>query len=343
MRRLARFPQGAAEEEVTIGRWLREQGESSVAIERFWSLILTSALGEKLDRASLAASRKVFCDGFLGSRRAYELELPRVPLDEIFHRRALAWLAGRNVPVHRGCRIRGVRGDSRRIRAILLPDGSARRFDFFVFAVPWQKVSGLFPPELLDAVPALERAGRIEAAAITAIHFWFDRPITPLPNAVLVDRLGHWLFARPADNATSEAPSSGHYYQVVISASDELIKRKREEVIRQVWDELAAIWPAAGKARLLHRRMVTQPRAVFSVRPGIDALRPLQATPIENLMLAGDWTATGWPATMEGAVRSGYSATEAILRVLGTDRSILVADLPHGRLARWLLGSDARA
>jgi squalene-associated FAD-dependent desaturase len=342
MGRLARLPAQAAEEQVAIGRWLREQGESTLAIKRFWSLVLSSALGEQLDRASVAASRKIFRDGFLGSRRAYELELPRVPLGEIFHRRALAWLAERNVPVHLGCRIRSLPGDSRRMRAVLLPDGSERRFDFFVVAVPWQKIGGLFPSEVLDAVPALALAGRIEAAAITSIHFWFDRPITRLPNAALVDRLGHWVFAPPAEDSTSEARASGYYYQVVISASDELVQRGSEEVIRQVSDELAAIWPAVREARLLHRRMVTQPRAVFSVRPGVDALRPPQATSIENLMLAGDWTATGWPATMEGAVRSGYLATEAVLRALGIDRPILVADLPHGRLARWLLGADAR-
>jgi hypothetical protein len=155
-----------------------------------------------------------------------------------------------------------------------------------------------------------------------------------------------------------------HYYQVVISASHGLKGRKRDEVVAEVCAELKAIWPAARDARLLHWRMVTEPAAVFSMRPGVERLRPAQRTPIANLALAGDWTDTGWPATMEGAVRSGYLAVEAILaslvsqgdsprptfgrcpaaRKLGQSRScageprpILVPDLPQGRLARWLL------
>ena len=103
-----------------------------------------------------------------------------------------------------------------------------------------------------------------------------------------------------------------------------------------VWDELRSIWPAAG-ARLLRHRVVTSRKAVFSVRPGIDRLRPQQAVPLANLTLAGDWTATGWPATMEGAVRSGYRAVEAILARLGRPRRVEVPDLPRGILTRWLI------
>ncbi|MHC4179787.1 MAG: FAD-dependent oxidoreductase, partial [Planctomycetota bacterium] len=130
-----------------------------------------------------------------------------------------------------------------------------------------------------------------------------------------------------------------HYYQVVISASHELAGRKREEVLAAVRRELEGVWPETREARLLHWRLVTGPAAVFSCRPGLDRLRPPQQTPIRNLMLAGDWTATGWPATMEGAVRSGYLAVEAVLSSLGEEKRLLVPDLPRGRLARLLFGS----
>ena len=101
--------------------------------------------------------------------------------------------------------------------------------------------------------------------------------------------------------------------------------------------ELAAIWPAARHASLLRWRMVTQAEAVFSVRPGMDRFRPPQSTAIENLMLAGDWTATDWPATMEGAVRSGYRAVEAILERTGTNADLIAKDLPLGFLAGLLI------
>ena len=103
-----------------------------------------------------------------------------------------------------------------------------------------------------------------------------------------------------------------HYCQVVISASHRLAPRKHDELLAEVRRELEAIWPAARAARLLHGRVVAQPAAVFSCVPGLDRFRPPQQTPIENLALAGDWTATGWPATMEGAIRSGYRAVRGL-------------------------------
>ena len=113
-----------------------------------------------------------------------------------------------------------------------------------------------------------------------------------------------------------------------------------EELVHEVLADLQAIWPQAREARLRHHRVVTQPAAVFALRPGVERLRPAQQTPLENLFLAGDWTATGWPATMEGAVRSGRLAAEAILRSLGRPRRLVSPDLPRGPLARWLCGPE---
>jgi uncharacterized protein with NAD-binding domain and iron-sulfur cluster len=100
---------------------------------------------------------------------------------------------------------------------------------------------------------------------------------------------------------------------VVISASHRLARRKHDEWLAAIHGELEAVWPAARQARLLHGRVVAQPAAVFSVQPGVDRFRPPQRTPVPNLALAGDWTATGWPATMESAVRSGRRAVAALL------------------------------
>jgi uncharacterized protein with NAD-binding domain and iron-sulfur cluster len=128
------------------------------------------------------------------------------------------------------------------------------------------------------------------------------------------------------------------YYQVVISASREVLQRPQEEVIAAVVKELQAVWPAAKDAVLLHSRMITEHKAVFSVTPGIDALRPPQQSPVANLQVAGDWTATGWPATMEGAVRSGYLAAENVLRQIGRAERVVQPDLPTAWLSRLLLG-----
>jgi len=349
MRRLAQVDAGNAGAEETIGDWLRRQGQSQRAIDYFWSVILVGALSEPLDCISLSAARKVFVDGFLAARTAYEIEVPKVPLSEIIGRVA-GWLAGRGVALHPATPVTQIDGDAGRATRVVLGDGRRRAFDFVVVAVPWHRVRSLFSQTMLAAMPALEGVAEIRPAPITAVHLWFDRPITRLPHAVLVGRLAQWVFSHDREKGTGAIcrngpEGAGHKsemspfrYQVVISASHELASRSREDVVADVRGDLEAIWPEARGARLLHWRLVIRPAAVFSCRPGLERLRPAQQTPIENLMLAGDWTATGWPATMEGAVRSGYLAIEAALRSLGTDHRLLVPDLPRGWLARCLLG-----
>ena len=155
-------------------------------------------------------------------------------------------------------------------------------------------------------MPSLADVDQIEPAAITAIHLWYDRPITQLPHAVLVGRLSQWLFAKPCG-------AGRHHYQVVVSASHRLAMQKSDQWLADVRGELESIWPEARRAKLLHGRVVALPAAVFSMTPDVERFRPPQRTPLENLCLAGDWTSTGWPATMEGAVRSGRQAVESLL------------------------------
>ncbi len=303
--------------EQTIGAWLRAHGQSPRAIECFWSVVLTSALGETVDHASLAAAQQVFRDGFLASRGAGDLLLPRLPLREIFHDRLLQWLTARGILVHLGTAVRRVEGDARRADALVLPDGTRKPFERVIVAVPWHRVRPLCAADLLAAMSAMADVERIEPAAITAVHLWFDRPVVPLPHAVLVGRLGQWVFAESMSGVSplplGEGTARQQHCQVVVSASHRLARRKHDEWLAAVRGELEAVWPAVRQARLLHGRVIAQPAAVFSVQPGVDRFRPPQRTPVANLALAGDWTATGWPATMESAVRSGRRAVGALL------------------------------
>jgi squalene-associated FAD-dependent desaturase len=333
--RLARLNLDDDSGQPTIGEWLRRQGQSSRAIELFWSTVLVSALGEELDRASLAHARKVFVDGFVSARHAYELDVPRVPLGELYGERLQAWLSQHGVALHLASDVRRVLAEGGRASGILLGDGTCRDVDGLVIAVTWRRLRELFDDSLWSELPELAGVEQIDAAPITGVHLWFDRPITALPHAVLVGRLSQWLFNR-GDEKRSSQP--GHYYQVVISASRSLAGRERADVIEEILGDLAAIWPAIREAKLLRWRIVTEQGAVFSVRPGIDRLRPRQQTSLPNLVLAGDWTDTGWPSTMEGAVRSGYLAAEAILRSGGQAERILVPDLKRAPLARLLVG-----
>jgi uncharacterized protein with NAD-binding domain and iron-sulfur cluster len=174
----------------------------------------------------------------------------------------------------------------------------------------------LLPEEIVEAHSQFKETRNLEVSPITSVHLWFDRPVLDLPHVVLVDCLGQWVFNR-----------GEHYLQVVVSAARNLKGLGHVEIQRRIVAELASIFPKIAKATIVRAKVVTEHAATFSPLPGVDRFRPKQVTPIPNLVLAGDWTATGWPATMEGAVRSGYMAAEVILRKAGREERIVQADL----------------
>jgi zeta-carotene desaturase len=137
---------------------------------------------------------------------------------------------------------------------------------------------------------------------ITGIHLWFDRSITDLPHATLLDRTIQWMYNK----------QDGKHLQLVVSASRSLTEMGRADVIEMALKELAEFFPNVKQAKLERAHVVKEVRATYSAVTGLEKRRPLQRTTISNLFLAGDWTKTGWPATMEGAVRSGYLAAEAL-------------------------------
>ena len=218
---------------------------------------------------------------------------------------------------------------------VVRADGQEVRPDFVVIALPWFKIAEVVDERVASQWPWLGEISSVEASPITGVHLWFDRPIMSLDHAVLVGRLSQWIFNRTKCQGVESR--RGYYYQVVVSASRKLEGKDRAAIVSEVCGELARIWPAASAARILHARVVTEHAAVFSARPGLEKCRPRQKTPISGVLVAGDWTATGWPATMESAVRSGYLAAEAITESIGRPRRFLVDDLPRGLLARLLI------
>lgn len=330
--RLANFSDDDSESAPTMGEWLHGQNQSERAIRRFWSVVLVSALGESVERVSVTAARKVFVDGFMTSRDAYAVLVPTNSLGELYDRRVADRLREHGVMIHLQSPIAAVCGDGGQASGVRLADGSEREFDFVVVAVPWRRTAELVAAPFGAAIPELATLDQIQPSPITSLHLWFDRPITPLPHAVLVDRLSQWVFRRGREN-----PSKGYYYQVVISGSRELRPQARDDVVAAVLADLRATWPQSKDAALVQWKMITEHEAVFAALPGVEKLRPAQQTAVKNLVLAGDWTRTGWPATMEGAVRSGYLAAEAILRATGRPERILAPDLRRGWLARILI------
>jgi uncharacterized protein with NAD-binding domain and iron-sulfur cluster len=162
---------------------------------------------------------------------------------------------------------------------------------------------------------------------------WFDRDVMTEPFLTSVDQTIQWVFNR---NKLASTPGTGQYLQVVISASHALAQYSQQDIINLCRKEVADLIPATREAKTTRAVVVRENAATFSPVPGSDRWRPTERTPIKNLLLAGDWTRTGWPATMEGAVRSGYRAAEAILELEGEPAELLQPDLPRSGLARWL-------
>ncbi len=316
------------------GAWLREQGQSARTIERFWSVVLVSALGDTVDRVALSMARKVFLDGFMRSADGYEILLPRIPLGEIFDGRVKRRLQELGVNLHLGSQVQSIEMNEGQAESLALADGRRVGFDALVVAAPWTTIGRLIPPEQRLLLHADWQVGQIESSEITAVHLWFDRPITSLPHAAFVGRTSDWIF-RHNDSAGS---ASSHHYQVVISASQQL-EMSREQLLDAVLNDLRAVWPVARSAQLVHHRVVTERDAVFSVTTeALDSrLRP--NTHVGNVCLAGDWTETGWPATMEGAILSGYRAARLLAGCSGTDSPFPAKELRGSWLASLLFGA----
>ena len=322
----------------TVAEWLFEQRQSKEAIERFWAVVLVSALGETLDRVSFRAAHKVFLDGFLTARSAYELWIPTVPLETLYGS-IIEQLASQGVELHLGERVESIawhenHGETERWR--LHQGGVTSSFAGVVIAVSWRRLADLWKAPEEMPLPHLAVATDIQSSPITAVHLWLDRPIFSLPHAVTVGRLSQWVFRRVQPRTQHSHTKQEHYYQVVISASRQLEHHTKEAVRDEVLDDLRTLWPAARRARLLRWRVVTQTDAVFSNTPEFERHRLGQATPYPMLAIAGDWTDTGWPSTMEGAVRSGYLAAEEILRQRGESSRLVQPDLRPSPLTRLL-------
>ena len=279
-------------DDLAMGDWLVFHGATDGAVERFWKPILVSALNEEPDRASARPAFQVFLKGLMASRDSFQMGVPDVPLGELYS----PGLQGRFGDCVRFL----LRSPVERI------DPADPSADFYISAVPFERVKELIPGLELP----LEK---FEHSPITGVHLWFDHEITKLPHAVLLDRTMQWMFRK-----------SARYIQCVVSASRPLLPLSREEIVETARRELSEFFPAARRAKLIGSHVIKEVRATYSIAPGLEAQRPPAETKFPNLFLAGDWTHTGWPATMEGAVRSGYQAAEAAAQAAGRKASFVL-------------------
>lgn len=297
-------------DELPAIRWLESAGQTEQAIRQFWSTIIVSALGEHLESVSMASVCKVLQDGFLNSRDAYHLVVPKRPLNFLFNEEVQRYLNRHGVEIRLGQQVRNIsEGKSGAVLNCTMGDIV---FDRVILAMPWYALSKLsVASELPDLERELTPPQRLSSSPITGIHTWWDRPWLDTPHAVIVGRFCQWVFPKP-DIEQHDTPQETNYYQIVVSASHALKHAPPDDFAAMLHDDLAHVFPDVRAAKLEKYKVVTDPNAVFSVTPGALKLRA-EIRPIhDRFVLAGDWTRTGWPSTMEGAIISGTMAAKAI-------------------------------
>jgi squalene-associated FAD-dependent desaturase len=325
--------------------WCRAHGQTLNAIERFWKPILVSALSEDLDFISIPYAAQVVRES-MKSREARHMGVPTIPLTDLYNR------AGDYISARGGAiRLRhSIESFFPEPSCVSIPASeNGELFDYLILALPFENLARILP-QTPESNPLREQLTHFESAPITGIHLWFDRQITDLDHAVLLDRTIQWMFhksrlldknrdghdfSRVMKVSTERRASApeGSYIELVVSASKSLIDKSRAEIVDLALKEVREFFPAARNANLLKSAVIKEVHATYSPRPGIDAYRPQQATVWPRVFLAGDWTATGWPATMEGAVRSGYLAAESLTRSAGMRQNpYLAPDHPPGVL-----------
>ncbi len=313
----ARFP--AKGQNSTFGEWLAGKRQPARVIESFWEPVISSILNQRVDEARADLAVMAIRDSFLAGKRDANLAWMSQPHGTVWNRVAVD-LEERGVSIRRGTKVEEIEladgGDSRkpRLTSLMLSGGERVPVAGAVMAIPPGALRGIVPSELRDASPFREGTG-LEWTPILNLHAWYEKPVTGEPLFCVLNSPLQWVFVKPGQapvGGSDPVPSSAQHLNLMVSASNRFLGQDDGQTIDLLLDELSAVLPGARSTKLLATKLIHETRATFSAVPGSEAHRPPQQTPIPNLAIAGAWTATGWPSTLEGAVRSGRAAVRAL-------------------------------
>jgi len=321
-----------ADDAEAFSEWLVRTKQTERAVRHFWEPVIVGALNDGFERCSTRYAGQVFYESFLKSAEGGRLGIPTQPLSEFYATvTELAERQGTDV------RLRASVDCIERVGGVWVAtasDGAVHSAEKMVLALPFEQTARLLGTLVEGSAQrrVLADMAAFRHAPITTVHLWFDREITELDHAALLDTRIQWVFnkSRIRRDEAASAGEQGQYLELVISASFAELKKTREEILGPAVEELAWVLPAVRSARIVKSGVLKEARATFSVVPGLDRFRPAADTG-DGLYLAGDWTRTGWPSTMEGAVRSGRLAAEAV-----AGGRFVAGDLAAGGWMRWL-------
>ncbi|HEU4402457.1 MAG TPA: hydroxysqualene dehydroxylase HpnE [Candidatus Polarisedimenticolia bacterium] len=292
----------------SVAEWLASLGQSEEARRRLWYPLTIAALNEDPETASAAMFLPVLRESFQGGAGGSGLGLAGVGLSELYAEPGAHYIKSHGSEVRLRAQVRRLVIESGRCAWVLLEDGGRVAAGAVVSAVP--------PADLLEmlsadtaADPFFAGAARLETSPIVSIYLWFGSPVTDLPFAGLLGGTWQWIFNR---HTFAGKISGVHPVTLVCSAARSLVEMSRERLVRLALDDLHRFFPSARRATLRHALVIKEKRATISPARGALSLRPPFLTPYKGLHLAGDWTATGLPATIEGAVLSGHACARQV-------------------------------
>jgi squalene-associated FAD-dependent desaturase len=294
----------------SFAEWLADHGQGEAATAALWDLVGLSTLNARATQSSLQLAAMVFKTGLLSTRGAADIGYSRVPLGRLHGEAAQLALAAAAVEVRLRRHARSVEPGEGALEVV--SDDGRIQADAVVVAVPHEAAPGLLPPGALPEGARLERLG---ASPIINLHVVYDRAVTTLPMAAGLGTPVQWLFDRTAGAGLER--DGRQYLALSLSAAADEIELPTAALRDRYLPALAELLPAARQAQVTEFVVTRERTATFLPAPGTAALRPAAATGVAGLFLAGSWTSTGWPATMEGAVRSGLTAARAALISLG--------------------------
>ena len=311
-------------EQMTFKEWLDRRGQSERSVQNFWNLLLMPTLNDHVRDVSAAMGLMIVQEGMLAARHSADLGYPQGGLSEALGDPAREFLSRRGAALILASPVRRLIAESGEIQAVQLGTGEIKSGRIFVSALPFDVLLGVLPPEALE-MPYFQRLTGLQSSPIVNVHLWYDRAVMEEDFCAFADSPLQWVFNKSRIFSRSsfslneltvgsgDESNDGQYICISLSAAWEYIDQPREALAERFVDEMARVFPAAKKCRVERVVVVKQRQATFRCLPGANDLRPDSPSPYRNFFLAGDWTNTGWPSTMESAARSGYNAAQAIL------------------------------
>jgi hydroxysqualene dehydroxylase len=304
---------------MTVEEWLRQLGQTELSRKFLWDVITVGALNNHPKDVSALMFFRVLRAAFLGKNEHASLLIPRVGLSELFVDPAVQFIRGHGGDVLTGVHVEKMILDGNHVRSIWTTDGREFQAPSFVSAIPWYAFGELLKRSKIQLKqnrrvhPNTTAQERYQSSPIISIHLWIDRRITDLDFAAMLETRIQWVFNKSSMMyGEHEKRNDRQYLSLVISGAQEYIGLHKKQLVELAMEDVRQVLPKAQKAQVVHALVIKEKRATFLPSPGLEPLRPNARTKFENLFLAGDWTSTGFPATIEGAVISGRTVAQLI-------------------------------